>query len=91
MKKTILVGLIALLIAPEALSAARIDKNEAYTLCKQRVIAEYGGGRVTLRKIKSLKEVWDIEVEAVTPFDGRQRTWCTINKDDHRILLSSLF
>ena len=46
MKKTILVGLLALIIAPETLGATTISKSKAYSLCKQKVINEQNASRV---------------------------------------------
>ena len=88
MKKTILVGLLALLIAPETLGATTISKSEAYTLCKQKVI-EQGGNRVKLKKIRESADAYNVQLMHYTPA-GRQRTLCTINKKEYEVLLSAM-
>ena len=90
MKKTVLLGLVALLIAPEALSATTMSKSEAYTLCKQKVI-EQGGNRVKLKKIRDRSDAWHVSVSHYDPLESsRTRTTCTINKKEYEVYLSSL-
>ena len=89
MKKTILVGLLALIIAPETLGATNISKSEAYTLCKQKVINAQNASRVKLKKIRESANAYNIHLMHYTPA-GRQKTLCTINKKEYEVLLSSL-
>ena len=89
MKKTIIDGLLALLIAPETLGATTISKSKAYSLCKQKVINEQNASRVKLKKIRESADAYSVQLMHYTPA-GRQRTLCTINKKEYEVLLSAM-
>lgn len=83
------IGTLALLVT-QPIQAKTIDKNKAFTLCKQEVKSEYfGASRYRLSKIKDARGEFRIDFMLSLP-EGKQKVRCTINEYSSEKMLTEL-
>ncbi len=83
------IGTLALLVAVPA-NAKIIDKNKAFTACKNEVKSEYlGANRYRLARIRSSQGVYKVQF-VVSSSSGKQKVLCELDKYSGARVLTAL-
>ena len=83
------IGTLALLVT-QPIQAKAIDKNKAFTLCKQEIKSEYfGAARYRLSRIKDARGEFRIDFMLSLP-EGKQKIRCTIDEYSGEKILTQL-
>ena len=84
------IGTLALLVALPANAAKIIDKNKAFTACKNEVKSEYlGANRYRLARIRSSQGMYKIQF-VVSSSAGKQKVLCELDKYSGARVLTAL-